>query len=311
VATVSGADVDAGKPVLAPGTDVAVGELVRERLGDDLVRKLVDPLLGGVYAGWADQLSLAATMPGVHKLLQSEHTLVGAVAKAMRPTGGGPVFGTVVGGLSRLVDSVAYRLGELGVAIRLGSPVRDLSEVDADGIVLAVPGGKAHRLLPAVPPLGYASVALISLVLPRTTLPELSGFLVPEGEGLTIKAATFFGRKWPHLPPEEVLVRASLGRAGAAEVLQRPDTELAEIAYRDLSLALGGLDKPVRSAVHRWGGGLPQYPPGHIARVAEARESLRGTNITLAGAAYDGIGIPACIKSGATAARTLLEGWDS
>jgi oxygen-dependent protoporphyrinogen oxidase len=187
--------------------------------------------------------------------------------------------------------------------------VRDLSEVDADGIVLAVPGGKARRLLPTVPPLDYASVALVSLVLPRATLPELSGFLVPEGEGLTIKAATFFSRKWPHLPPEEMLVRASIGRAGAAEVLQRPDAELAEIAYRDLSLALGGLDKPVRASVQRWGGGLPQYPPGHVARVAEARESLRGTNIALAGAAYDGVGIPVCIKSGTAAAATLLEGW--
>jgi oxygen-dependent protoporphyrinogen oxidase len=105
------------------------------------------------------------------------------------------------------------------------------------------------------------------------------------------------------------LIRASIGRAGAAEVLQRPDSELVEIAYRDLSLVLGGLDKPVRGSVQRWGGGLPQYPPGHVARVAQAREALRGTNIALAGAAYDGVGIPACAKSGATAAQTLLEGW--
>ncbi len=304
-------DRDLGKPVLAAGDDVSVGELVRERLGDDVVRKLVDPLLGGVYAGRADQLSLAATMPGVHKLLQTTHTLSEAVARAMRPTDGGPIFGTVVGGLSRLIEAIQERLTALGVEIRLGTPVRDLSEVDSDGVVLAVPGGKAHRLLPAVPSLDYASVALVSLVLPRFELPELSGFLVPEGEGLTIKAATFFTRKWPHLTGGDVLIRASIGRAGAAEVLQRPDLSLQEIAYHDLSLVLGALDKPVRATVQRWGGGLPQYPPGHVTRVAEAREALRGTNIALAGAAYDGVGIPACLKSGVTAAQTLLEGWDS
>lgn len=311
VAQLANADVDTGKPVLAPGTDAAVGEVVRERLGDDVVRKLVDPLLGGVYAGRADQLSVAATMPGLHKLLQTEHTLHAAVARAMRPSGGGPIFGTVVGGQSRLVDALARRLGELGVTIRLGTPVRDLSEVDTDGIVLAVPGGKARRLLPLVPELDYASVALVSIVLPRTELPELSGFLAPEGEGLTIKAATFFTRKWPHLPDAETVIRASIGRAGGEEILQRTDPELGEIAYHDLSLVLGGLDKPVLSSVQRWGGGLPQYPPGHVARVAEAREALRGTNIVLAGAAYDGVGIPACIKSGSSAAQSLLEGWNS
>jgi oxygen-dependent protoporphyrinogen oxidase len=311
VATVVNADVDTGKPVLAQGTDVAVGELVRERLGDEVVRKLVDPLLGGVYAGRADQLSLAATMPGVHKLLQSSHTLGDAVARAMRPSDGSPVFGTVVGGLSRLVDALAGRLSGLGAAIRLGVPVRDLSEVDGDGVVLAVPGGKAKRLLPLLPELDYASVALVSLLLPPVELPSLSGFLVPEGEGLSIKAATFFTPKWPHLSRDSVLIRASIGRAGAAEVLQRPDPELVEIAYRDLSIVLGGLDKPVRGTVQRWGGGLPQYAPGHVERVAQAREALAGTNIVLAGAAYDGIGIPACIKSGSTAAQALLEGWNS
>jgi oxygen-dependent protoporphyrinogen oxidase len=309
-------DQDTGKPVLAQGTDVSVGEIVRDRLGDEIVRRLVDPLLGGVYAGHADQLSLAATMPGLHKLLQTEHTLSDAVARAMRPSDGGPIFGTVAGGLSRLVDAIARRLETLGATIWLGTPVRALSEVDADGVVLAVPGGKAKRLLPLVPELDYASVALVSFVFPEFELPGLSGFLAPEGEGVTIKAATFFTRKWAHLPQAQPLIRVSLGRAGAAELLQRPDPELVEIAYRDLSIVLGGLDKgelgkPLKTTVQRWGGGLPQYPPGHVTRVAEAREALRGTNIALAGAAYDGVGIPACVKSGSTAAQALLEGWNA
>ncbi len=310
IAKRAGTDMDEGKPVLAQGEDVAVGALVRERLGDEVVTKLVDPLLGGVYAGRADGLSVEATMPGLHRLLQKENTLGAAVRSAVgasRAHSGGPVFGTIVGGLSRLVEAVAARLVELGVEVRTGTVVRSLSEVDADGIVLAVPGGKARRLVPTLGvEVDYASVGLVTLRFAKFSLPELSGFLVPEDEGLQIKAATFFTTKWEHLRGESVLIRASLGRAGSPEVLQRGDDDLAQTALEDLATALGGLPEPVQARVDRWGGGLPQYAPGHVSRVALARARLEGTNVVLAGAAYDGIGIPACVKSGRNAARELM-----
>jgi oxygen-dependent protoporphyrinogen oxidase len=317
IAQRAGNDVDEGKPVLAQGEDVAVGELVRERMGDEVVAKLVDPLLGGVYAGRADGLSVEATMPGLHRLLQKENTLGAAVQKGIAASmahSGGPVFGTVAGGLSRLVEALVKRLGELGVVVKTEAVVRDLSEVDADGVVLALPGGKAARLLPALGAVkvDYASVGLVTLRLPKVSLPELSGFLVPENEGLQIKAATFFTSKWEHLRAEDsVLIRASLGRAGSPEVLQRSDEDLIRAALADLSEVLGGLPEPRLASVDRWGGGLPQYAPGHVARVAAVRAALEGSNIALAGAAYDGIGIPACVKSGRAAAQTLMQKWGS
>jgi len=335
IARVEDRDDDQGHPLLGPGEDVAVGDLVRRRLGDEVVDRLVDPLLGGVYAGRADALSLAATMPGLHAAAQVRSTLRAAVADAQaaspRPPGT-PVFAAVRGGLSRLVEAVA---AAARTEMRLGAPARELSRVgpawrveigpvpapeslEADGVVLAVPATPAARLLRGVDPgvadaigrLEYASVALVTLALPPgTALPELSGFLVPATEGYAVKAATFVPVKWPHLrrPGAPVPVRVSLGRHGEEHVLQRPDEELVALARRELSALLGGgLADPVATAVHRWGGALPQYEVGHVARIAQARAGLPPT-LGLAGAAYDGVGIAACVRSGEAAADAVCD----
>ncbi|MEV0005546.1 protoporphyrinogen oxidase [Micromonospora sp. NPDC050980] len=335
------ADRDAGRPLLAPEEDLAVGRLVRERLGDAVVDRLVDPMLGGVYAGRADDLSLVTTMPALARAARREHTLVGAVraAQAAAPRApGAPVFGTLAGGLSTLVEAAAevsgatirrdaavreLRRTPAGWRLTVG-PTRDAEHVDADAVVLAVPARPAARLLAGeaaevadvVGALDYASVALVTLALPGPELPELSGFLVPAGEGLLIKAATFFTTKWGHLrrPDGIALVRASVGRYGDEASLQLTDDDLAATVRRELSAALGAaLPEPVARHVQRWGGALPQYTPGHAARVATVRSALRGAHPTLAlaGAGYDGVGIGVCVRSGETAAEeiiTALEG---
>jgi oxygen-dependent protoporphyrinogen oxidase len=346
------ADRDLGRPLLRPGEDVAVGALVRSRFGDQVVDRLVDPMLGGVYAGHADQLSLAATMPGLAAACRRETTLTGAVRAALAaapgraepgggaaggPTSGGPggpglprpVFTAVRGGVGRLVEAVA---AAGGARLRLGRPVRELAPAgrgwrllvgstrDAEpaaaaAVVLALPARPAARLLvgvdrPAaglVGVLDYASVALVTLAFPaEVELPEWSGFLVPSGEGVTIKAATFLSRKWPHLgePGGPVLVRASVGRYGEPGPLRLADPELVRLAHTDLRRVLGDLPEPVAGRVRRWGGALPQYAPGHLDRVAAARVALPPT-LGLAGAAYDGVGIPACVRSGEAAAEQV------
>ncbi|MDO3682302.1 protoporphyrinogen oxidase [Micromonospora sp. C28ISP2-4] len=330
------ADRDEGRPLLADGEDTSVGELVRKRLGDAVVERLVDPMLGGVYAGRADDLSLVTTMPALARAARAEHTLVGAVraAQAAAPRApGAPVFGTLAGGLSTLVEAAATASGATirrGTAVRelrrtpggwrlTVGPTRDAEHVEADAVLLAVPARPAARLLAAAAPevadtvgvLDYASVALITLALPGPALPELSGFLVPAGEGLTIKASTFFTTKWGHLrrPDGLALVRASVGRYGDEASLQLTDDDLADAVHRELSAVLGTpLPVPVAWHVQRWGGALPQYTPGHTARVAAARTTLRAACPTLAvaGAGYDGVGIPVCVRSGETAAEEII-----
>jgi oxygen-dependent protoporphyrinogen oxidase len=348
----AGPDPDEGRPLLGPDDDVAVGELVRARYGDAAVDRLVDPMLGGVYAGHADQLSLVTTMPALAVAARTEHTLAAAVRAAQAATvrvPGRPVFATVDGGLTRLVAAAA---AAAGARISLGLPVRDLARTahgwrlllgpaasppgftapsvvargtapqtdDVDAVVLAVPAKAAGRLLhgvdagaaEAIATLDYASVALAGLALPPgTPLPDLSGFLVPPAEQTLVKAATFVTRKWAHLRRDggPVIVRASLGRAGEQARLQLDDATLTALAHGELGRLIGApLPPPVASWVQRWGGGLPQYRPGHAGRVAAARAALGVLpGLALAGAAYDGVGIPACVASGETAAEDVCK----
>jgi len=332
-----GADRDLGRPLLAAGDDIAVGALVRARYGDEVADRLVDPLLGGVYAGRADQLSLETTMPALALAARTEHTLTGAVRAAQQASvrvPGRPIFASVAGGLSRLVAAAA---AASEARISLGLPVREIARTargwqlllgpvpdpqidEVDAVILAVPAKPAARLLAgldlsaaaAVEVLDYASVALIAMALPPgTPLPDLSGFLVPSTEGTLVKAATFFTRKWAHLGGEggPVIVRASAGRAGEEERLQVGDAELTARAHAELGELIGGaLPVPTASWVQRWGGGLPQYTPGHLDRVAVARAALAELpGLALAGAAYDGVGIPACVASGESAAESILK----
>ncbi|MEU1836913.1 protoporphyrinogen oxidase [Micromonospora chersina] len=330
------ADRDGGAPLLPPDADVSVGALVRDRLGDEVVDRLVDPMLGGVYAGRADDLSLVTTMPALARAARVEHTLVGAVraAQAAAPRApGAPVFGTLAGGLSTLVEAAARESGatirrdaavrelhptSTGWRLTVG-PTRDPQFVEADAVLLAVPARPAARLLAGPAPevaaavggLDYASVALVTVALPEPELPELSGFLVPATEGLLIKASTFFTTKWGHLrrPDGLALVRASVGRYGDETSLQLTDDDLVATVHRELSKVLGTpLPTPVARHVQRWGGALPQYTPGHLGRVAAARTALRAAHPTLAlaGAGYDGVGIPVCVRSGETAAEEII-----
>ncbi|MGN9914857.1 protoporphyrinogen oxidase [Micromonospora palomenae] len=331
------ADRDGGRPLLGPDEDVAVGTLVRARLGDEVVDRLVDPMLGGVYAGRADDLSLVTTMPALARAARVEHTLTGAVraAQAAAPRApGAPVFGTLAGGLSTLVEAAATASG---ATVRLHAAVRELTPtaegwrltvgptrapelVEADAVVLALPARPAARLLAPVTSevattiggLDYASVALVTLALPDPELPALSGFLVPVTEGLLIKASTFFTIKWGHLarPDGIALVRASVGRYGDETSLHLADPDLVATVHRELSGVLGvALPAPLASHVQRWGGALPQYAPGHGDRVAAARTALRVAHPTLvlAGAGLDGVGIPVCVRSGETAAGEIIE----
>ncbi|EPH41191.1 protoporphyrinogen oxidase [Streptomyces aurantiacus] len=192
--------------------------------------------------------------------------------------------------------------------------------LDADAVVVALPAAPAARLLAEEAPgaaaelrtVEYASMALITLAYRRAdvgALPDGSGFLVPPVDGRTIKASTFASQKWGWIAdqdPELFVLRASVGRYGDEKDLGRPDDELAGIARRDLRAATGLDAAPVASAVTRWDGGLPQYPVGHHARVARVREHVaRVPGLAVCGAAYDGVGIPACVASACAAVDQL------
>jgi oxygen-dependent protoporphyrinogen oxidase len=310
--------------------DVSVGDFVAGRLGREVVDRLVDPLLGGVYAGRAGQLSLQMTLPQLVPHLARRRSLILATRDALPAATGGPApFATVRGGLGRLPAAVA---AASGAQVRLSTTVRALSRtpggwrittgsaaapgvVEADAVVLAVPAAAAARLLSGVTAtaaaelagLDYASVALVTLVLDGPVGGTGSGFLVPAVEGRAVKAVTFSSRKWGHLAGERFVLRASVGRHGDTADLQRTDAELVALVQRGLAEIVGPLPRVLDSRVSRWGGALPQYAVGHRDLVRRVRSAVaRQPRLAVAGAAYDGVGIPACIRSGREAARLAL-----
>ena len=318
--------------LLLPGRavtqDVSVGSLVTRRLGREVVDRLVDPLLGGVYAGRADLLSLHATLPQLVPHLSGRRSLLSAAraARTATPPTDGPLFASLPGGLGRLPAALALATG---ADIRLNTTVRALTrtpggwslvhgsaaapaEVTGDAVVLAVPAAPTARLLaPLVPadslsPVDYAGVAIVTLVLDGPVPGHGSGYLVPAVEGRTTKAVTFSSRKWTHLAGARSVVRASIGRHGEARDLQRDDADLVAAVRAELELAVGPLPRPIDSRVTRWGGGLPQYTVGHLDRVRRLRAVEQHPGLAVAGAAYDGVGVPACARSGRAAARTAL-----
>jgi protoporphyrinogen/coproporphyrinogen III oxidase len=309
--------------------DVSVADLLGSRLGPEVVDRLAEPLLGGVYAGHASHLSARAAMPQVVTLLR-EHGSLLAAAAAVPPATDEPVFAGVEGGLGRLP-----RLLAVGLDVRTEAPVRELTRaaagfrltvgsahspetVETERVVLATPAPPTARLLSEVAPeaargLGrveYASVAIITLAVAELEIGSSSGFLVPSVDGRMIKAATYSFNKWAWVGAASDLriLRASIGRHREEASLHATDEELVGRVVGDLGLATGRTVTAVDAHVQRWGGALPQYAVGHLDAVDRIRAAVAGVpGLELCGAAYDGVGIPAVIGSARRAAASLLE----
>jgi protoporphyrinogen oxidase len=333
-AEVSRVALDRFLPGAAPGEDISVGRWIAHRVGRAVVERLVDPLLGGVYAGRADELSLAATIP---QLPRDERSVLVAARRALPGSPSTePVFATVTGGMGSLPASVAAAIGAGGGSIVTGRAVRRLERAEggwrvvhgpttdeqviaADAVIIAVPAAPAARLLADAAPaaatelasIDAASMAIITTAWRAEDAPALdtSGYLVPAVYGRPVKAVTFASSKWQHLSaPGVVIVRASIGRHGDVADLQRDDADLVGAVILELMTYAGFRGVPVESRVSRWAGGLPQYAVGHRDRVARIRSAVAAVpGLAVCGATYDGVGVPACIRTGQAAAAQVLE----
>lgn len=343
--------------------DVAVASYVGARFGQELVDRLVDPLLGGVYAGRSGELSFEATLSSLADAARGHRSLTTAAASLLpappRPeTASGAGSGRAAPSASTVFITLPEGLGTLpsvvaaasGATVRTSAMTRELARaasgwrltvgparaperLEADAVILAVPATPAGRLLggvagaeaaaAALAELSYASMAIVTLAYRADAfgqLPQRSGYLVPAVDGRPVKAVTFSTVKWPHLREaggrahsgaagdgQMEIIRCSVGRVGEEALLQRDDAELAGLAAADLADATGVRGAPAAARVSRWGGGLPQYTVGHLDRVARIRAGVASLpGLAVCGAAYDGVGIPACIATARQAADQVL-----
>jgi len=329
---VSGAAVDSlrhdragnGRPV---DHQDSIGTLIRGRLGDEILERLVDPLIGGIYAAHPDDVSLVTTVPQFAAAADApSFTRALAEAQDRAGTATEPVFATPRGGVGQLVDALEHRLGD---RIHLNAVVESVSatstglaiEVDgrtqaADACVIATPAETASRLLASIPAaatlaaVDAVSVSIITLAFDREAVDgplESSGFLVSRSSGLTMTACSVASAKWPHLGHDQVVLRVSVGRAGDDAIAAASDATLIDVIRRDLATTLGIERPPTDMRISRWPHSFPRYRPGHLERMAAVTSALAGSGIAIAGASTTGIGIPTCVKSGDAAARRTYE----
>jgi oxygen-dependent protoporphyrinogen oxidase len=313
-------------PAATGHRDESVASFVSRRFGREAYEALVEPLMTGIYGGDGEQLSLHATFPQL-RVLELEHGSLLRGLSAPPPSdlppfvslrnGMGALVAALVDGFERtqvLVGRAVAKVsrGAAGYEVRLD----DGEDVEADGVVVATPAFVSAELLAdldadlaeahgAIP---HASSVVVSLAFSRADLLPLDGYgyVVPRVEGTDVLACTWSSQKWEGRAPEgAVLVRVYAGRFDGPDVTASPDDDLVALARGELA-HLGIAAEPLLTRIHRWPLGMPQYVLGHpdrLDRIDAALTEHRG--LAVAGAAYRGVGIPDCIRSGEAAAEAV------
>ncbi|MXV90381.1 MAG: protoporphyrinogen oxidase [Acidimicrobiia bacterium] len=323
------------------GTDRSVGALIRDRLGDEVLERIVGPLVGSIHAGDCDRLSVQAAAPALAEAARRDASLIRAL-RDRAPAGGGdgaspgPVFWGLRSGMETLIAALAERLApalaleEPAVALEMRpdgagrQAIRAVRtprrSIDCDAVVLAVGAAQAARLVAPWAPeeatllaaTETASVAIVTLAYEPSAAPGAaggSGFLVPAGAEPAITACSWASVKWAHLGGPDAgsaVLRVSLGRHGDDAAVTEADETLVAAARASLGATMGISATPSAARVSRWPDAFPQYAVGHLQRTAAVEDTLGPAGVLCAGSSYHGIGIPACIASGRRAARRAL-----
>jgi oxygen-dependent protoporphyrinogen oxidase len=312
--------------------DETVASLVERHYGAEMVDRLADPLLSGVYGGEATQLSLRAVLPRFAEMEAKYGSLGRAMLAARKkmPLAARPLFTSLKDGMQQMVDAVLTKLSRPD--FRTNATVQSVQLLDGgwqvswesgsqlfDAVIVATPAPSAAALLQAtnaelaseLRSIRYSSSVTVTLGYDqrvRSSLPPGFGLLVPRSEGKRMLAATFVHNKFPHRAPEDrALVRCFLGGTRDEQILQCPDQEILRIVQAELNQIIGLAAEPRFTRVYKWKGAMAQYSVGHLERlerIDRLRKQLPG--LSLAGNGYRGIGVPDCVRSGKEAAQQAL-----
>ncbi|MFO0699913.1 MAG: protoporphyrinogen oxidase [Nitrospira sp.] len=331
-------------PPGSPRDDESLAGFLRRRFGEQAYERVLEPLMAGIYAGDAEQMSLRATFPRFFELEQQHGSIIRGMMEAKKSATSAAssqpqrtMFVSLKNGLGALVTALTHRLTQQGVELRVGARVeavrvrshelgrwmydlilQDGSALSAESVVLATPAFVSAELLRPLTPIAgglldlipYASTGTIAMAFPRflTSAIEGFGFIVPRTEQRHLIAATWTSLKWPHrAPSDQLLVRCYLGGVGREDILQREDHALVATVRDELASICGITAEPSYTEVNRWWKAMPQYTIGHLDRLAQLNAAVsRYPGLVLTGAAYRGVGIPDCIRDGAVAAEQVI-----
>jgi oxygen-dependent protoporphyrinogen oxidase len=321
------------------GEDETVAALVERHYGKEMVERLADPLLSGVYGGEADQLSVRAVLPRFADM-EAKHGSLGRamlaqsrqaqqkVASHKSPVPPRPIFSSLRDGMTRLVHVVAAHINP--ERVRTNIPITEIQRREYgwlvntaaggssfDAVILATPTQAAAQLIrhsaPAVAQelaeIRYSSSITVGLVYDANIrLPEGFGFLVPRTEKRRMLACTFVHNKFPHRAPENrTLLRCFLGGSRDEAALSLSTEEILATVRCELDEILDITDAPLAARVYKWPSSMAQYSVGHLDRLERIRQLLQETpRLTLAGNGYRGIGVPDCVRTGREAATQML-----
>ncbi|MEY4703986.1 MAG: Protoporphyrinogen oxidase [Nitrospirota bacterium] len=337
--------LDLVMPVKRSPGDESLAGFFRRRMGRQAFERMLEPLMAGIYAGDAEQMSVQATFPRFVELEQQYGSVLRGMMTARKTSSSaapaGPkrtMFVSLKNGLSDLVTALVHRLTEQGVTlmgdtvvdalrVRSHQPGRwmydvilnDGSALSVDSLVLATPAYVSAELVRPLTPIAgglldmipYASTATIAMAYPRVAVAgaaEGFGFVVPRAEGRDLIAATWTSLKWPHrAPADQLLVRCYVGGVGREAILQLDDRALVARVREELASMCGVTAEPHYVEVNRWMKAMPQYTLGHLDRLNQIDAALsRYGGLVLTGAGYRGVGIPDCIRDGAVAADRVV-----
>jgi oxygen-dependent protoporphyrinogen oxidase len=323
-------------PPRAVDKDESVAAFVERHYGSEMVDRLADPLLSGVYGGEAANLSVRAVLPRFAEMERTHGSLGRAMLAARKkmPSGSAKskssLFTSLKNGMQHLAESVVASLPKSAlvtntqvqaIQFEAGSWIVSAgSQSDQfDRVIIALPATAAAAILGMVSPelskelsaIQYSSSITVGLGFDRKvreSLPPGFGFLVPRSEGKQLLASTFVHNKFPHRAPEDrALLRCFFAGMNAENVWALADDQIVGIVRNELQQILGLRAEPLFAAVYKWKSAMAQYSVGHLERlerIEQLRQQLPG--FALAGNAYRGIGVPDCVRSGREAAKQVL-----
>jgi protoporphyrinogen/coproporphyrinogen III oxidase len=324
------------RPMNSPNEDLpeeTVASFIHRHYGNEMVDRLLDPLLAGVYGGLASELSVRAVLPRFLEIERKYGSLSrGMIARRSESASNAqhPIFTTLRNGMQSLIGALMDALDHS--CVHLNTPVQELRPSNDgwtivshnrpeffDAVVLATPAHAAGALLRVASPqlsselssISYSSCVIVALAFDenvRSSLPPGFGFLVPRSQGKRTIAATFVHNKFPYRVPDRgALVRCFLQGASPDQVIELTDKQILEIARNELGQILGITAEPLFARVYKWKSAMAQYTVGHSQRLERIeRLGLELPSLVLAGNAYRGIGVPDCVSSGIDAAARLL-----